>query len=319
MSPDLAALFKDADRDLTPVRRAELLQPDRSRETSRPSANHDDVILHRFAFAHARFLSPHRSARTLLPFQLLDRIVNGPEKREMVGTLDQLSHEDARQLLRWWLDAGVDTAVSEEPREWLKPSSANALGKPEADIAAPSPSELPGDYNGFREYLAKATGLPLETAGARRILPHGLPGAKIMLLSDVPAREDAAEDRPIGGEAWLLAERMLAAINIPADAAYSASLACFYAAGARLAHGDVERCAKIARHHVALVKPERLLLLGEAPAKALLGQPLARARGHVHKIEGVRTVVTFHPRWLLQRPSDKALAWRDLLLLMDED
>lgn len=237
----------------------------------------------------------------------------------MVGSEDDLSTEEARQLLRWWLDAGVDSPVSEEPRAWLKGSRMKAPSPSDADIAPPSPAELPSDYNDFRDYLAKATGLPLETSGARRVLPHGLPGAQIMLVSEMPGREDAAEDRPIGGEAWLLAERMLSAINIPADAAYSASLACFYAAGARLAHADLERCANIARHHIALVKPTRLLLFGEAPAKALLGQPLARARGHVHKIEGVRTVVTFHPRWLLQRPSDKALAWRDLLLLMEED
>ena len=36
-------------------------------------------------------------------------------------------------------------------------------------------------------------------------------------------------------------------------------------------------------------------------------------------VEGVRAIATFHPRWLLQRPSDKALAWRDLLLLMSEE
>ena len=52
---------------------------------------------------------------------------------------------------------------------------------------------------------------------------------------------------------------------------------------------------------------------------ALLGKPAAAARGHVHKIEGVRTVATFHPRFLLDRPSNKALAWRDLLLLMEEE
>ena len=47
--------------------------------------------------------------------------------------------------------------------------------------------------------------------------------------------------------------------------------------------------------------------------------PLTAARGHVHKIEGVRAVPTFHPRFLLDRPSNKALAWRDLLLLMEEE
>jgi len=51
----------------------------------------------------------------------------------------------------------------------------------------------------------------------------------------------------------------------------------------------------------------------------LLGEPLPSARGRIHKVEGVRTIATFHPRWLLQRPGDKALAWRDLLLLMEEE
>ena len=33
---------------------------------------------------------------------------------------------------------------------------------------------------------------------------------------------------------------------------------------------------------------------------------------------GIQDRDRFNPRWLLQRPSDKALAWRDLLLLMSE-
>ena len=56
--------------------------------------------------------------------------------------------------------------------------------------------------------------------------------------------------------------------------------------------------------------------MGDGPNRALLGKPLTTARGHVHKVEGVRTLATFHPRFLLDRPSNKALAWRDLLLLM---
>ena len=113
--------------------------------------------------------------------------------------------------------------------------------------------------------------------------------------------------------------RMLAAIGIRAADAYSATLSCFHTPGARLRSEELAECAEIARKHVALAKPRRLLLLGDAPARALVGKPLTAARGHVHKIEGVRSVVTFHPRHLINRPSDKALAWRDLLLLMEED
>ena len=113
--------------------------------------------------------------------------------------------------------------------------------------------------------------------------------------------------------------KMLAAINVDEGAAYSASLACFHLPAAKLDADALERCAELMRHHIALVKPKRLLLLGDAPARALTGQPLASARGKVHRIEGVRSVATFHPRFLLARPSDKALAWRDLLLLTDEE
>ena len=139
-----------------------------------------------------------------------------------------------------------------------------------------------------------------------------------MLLSDAPALEDFTAGRPIGGQAWELTQRMLAAIGIPADQAYSASLSCFHAPGSRMSEKDRKSCADVARRHIALAKPERLLLLGDGPCVALLGKPLLEARGKVHKIEGVRTVATFHPRQLLKRPSDKALAWKDLLLLTEE-
>jgi len=46
---------------------------------------------------------------------------------------------------------------------------------------------------------------------------------------------------------------------------------------------------------------------------------LPQARRHVHKVEGVRTVVTFHPRALINQPSNKSLAWKDLLLLMEDE
>jgi DNA polymerase len=82
---------------------------------------------------------------------------------------------------------------------------------------------------------------------------------------------------------------------------------------------DRAACVELARRHIALARPRRLLLLGDGPCLGLLGKRLIEARGHVHKIEGVRTVATFHPRHLVNRPLDKGLAWRDLLLLMEDE
>jgi DNA polymerase len=170
----------------------------------------------------------------------------------------------------------------------------------------------------LQQWLASSVELPLAGPSTRRILPHGPANAAIMLLSDSPALEDAAAGQPIGGDAWELTRRMLAAIGIDAEEAYSASLSCFHAPGSRLSKEDRDSCAEIARRHISLAQPKRLLLFGDGPCLALLGKRLIEARGHVHKLEGVRAVATFHPRQLIQNSANKSYAWKDLLLLMED-
>jgi DNA polymerase len=234
------------------------------------------------------------------------------------GELQSIGLADARNALAWWLEAGVDVAIQEEPRDWLNPAPAktnSAESAPVTNVFEPSHETL----SELQEWLASSAALPLASATARRILPHGPENAAVMLLSDSPSLEDLGTGQPIGGAAWELAKKMLAAINISAEDAYSASLSCFNSPGVRMTKEERAACAEIAKKHIALAKPKRLLLLGDGPAQALLGKPLAQARGHVHKIEGVRTVATFHPRQLIQNNSNKSYAWKDLLLLMEDE
>ena len=41
---------------------------------------------------------------------------------------EDVSPETAASALRWWLDAGVDCLVVEEPRDWLRAKPAPLLG-----------------------------------------------------------------------------------------------------------------------------------------------------------------------------------------------
>jgi DNA polymerase len=235
------------------------------------------------------------------------------------GEIESIGFAEARSALAWWLEAGVDVALQEEARDWLRPAPPRRAAPAELaevpNVSEPSPETLAE----LQQWLASSAHLPLASATAKRILPHGPENAAIMLLSDAPALEDAAAGQPIGGDSWVLAQKMLAAIGIPADEAYSASLSCIHAPGTRMSEKERAACADVARHHIRVAKPQRLLLFGDGPCVALLGKRLVEARGHVHKVEGVRTVATFHPRHLINRPLDKALAWRDLLLLMEDE
>jgi DNA polymerase len=239
----------------------------------------------------------------------------------MGGEADTIGIAEARSALAWWLEAGVDIAVQEEPRDWLKPPAPRPSAKTAEAPAAPRNVAPPTHETlaELQQWLASSMQLPLASATAKRIMPQGSENAAIMILTDAPTFEDFTSGQPIGGEAWELTKRMLAAIKIPVERAYSASLSCLHVPGQRMSPADREACAEIARRHIQLAKPERLLLFGDGPAQALLGKPLPRARGHVHKVEGVRTVVTFHPRQLINQPSNKSLAWKDLLLLMEDE
>lgn len=242
------------------------------------------------------------------------------EEGTVGGEVESIGIAEARSALAWWLESGVDAAIQEEPRNWLKPAPpkpapAAADAAPARNVTRPAHETLVE----LQEWLASSAHLPLASATTKRILPHGAEGAAVMLLSDAPSLEDYAAGQPIGGEAWALAQRMLAAIGIAPEHAYSASLSPIHAPGVRLTDRDREDYAEIARRHIRLVAPKRLLLFGDGPSRALLGRPLVQARGHIHKIEGVRTVATFHPRSLINQPSNKSMAWRDLLLLMEDE
>ena len=236
----------------------------------------------------------------------------------MGGEAGTISVAEAKNALGWWLDAGVDAAIAEAPRDWLaspRAKVADAPISPEPNVRIPEPETL----EALKTWLATGADVPLAGPDARRALPHGPEAAEIMLLCEAPGPDTSPSDQPIAGEAWALTVRMLAAIGFTPDQAYSASLTCVHVPGKRMTAAERDLCAEIARRHIRLARPRRLLLLGEGPCVALLGKSLPQARGHAHKVEGVRAVATFHPRHLIQRTLDKARAWQDLLLLMEED
>ena len=238
----------------------------------------------------------------------------------MGGEADTIGIAEARSALAWWLDAGVDLAIQEEPRDWLKPPFPRTPVKseepaPPPNVAAPTHETL----SELQDWLASSMQLPLASSTAKRVMPSGPENATIMLITDAPTFEDLTAGCPIGGDAWTLTTRMLAAIKIPIEQAYSASLSCLHVPGAKMSPAEREACAEIARRHIQLANPARLLLFGEGPSQALLGKSLPQARGHVQKVEGFRTVATFHPRQLINQPSNKSLAWKDLVLLMEDE
>ena len=243
---------------------------------------------------------------------------------------DIFSPAAAASALSWWNDAGVDVMIDETPRDWLrpKPAAAAALAPLLAEAHAPAPAQaepettLPDQLPLFRAWLADSDRVPLAAPSAPRVCPSGDPASGLMIVADMPTGEDCASGILLSGEAGRLFDRMLAAIRRDRESVYLAALSCLRSPDGRLATAAAKSCAEIARHHIGLVRPKAVLLLGDSVSKALLGLPMAQARGRWHEITvyggTVRAIVTLPPVYLLSQPASKALAWGDLQMLIEE-
>lgn len=222
----------------------------------------------------------------------------------------------ALSALEWWSEAGVDTLVDETPRDWLAAAVAPAATVAiVAEPAAAPPPVLPADLAGFRRYLLTDPVVPGPPAA--RLDASGDPASGTMVLLDMPEPGDRTNGALLGGEVGALFDRMLDAMGLSRDALYLAPFAPAAPASGKLDDDACRTLTILAHHHLALVAPKRLLLMGDAPVRALTGQPLTRARAETHAVDGIPAVATFHPRLVHARPAFRKDAWADLQRFME--
>lgn len=219
----------------------------------------------------------------------------------------------ARSVLDWWRDAGVDVLVDDEPRDWLAkapppPPPADVTASPVVAVAT-----LPDTLDA---YLAWRTGDDApEGARPEAIVAEGDAAAATAIVVDF-----ADDDGLLGGTAGVLFDRMLAAIGLTRDSVYLIALTTTRPTNDRIAPEALPRLGQLVRHHLALARPERVLLLGQAASRALGGTDGGAGQRNLQGINlngaEIPAVSSLHPRFLLRQPAMKGEAWKDLQLLM---
>ncbi len=234
-----------------------------------------------------------------------------------------------RSALAWWVAAGVTEAIAPDPRPWLdRPVPAPAhRSRDTATAPVPSPAErsalgpempapLPTDLPAFRAWLATVE-LPELPAGGARVVAEGPERAAFAVVVAQPMVRDSLLAPP----ARRLLEAMLRAIGLSLDAVALLPVVPS-AIGPRLRDEAAAAWRPLIARHLALVGADRALLLGDGPCRALLGQPVGRARGRWHDVNHrgatLDVMASFDLTTLLDHPACKREAWGDLLAFSGE-
>ena len=230
----------------------------------------------------------------------------------------------ADAYMGWWALAGVDSAVSEIPYHWLKPAIASAPAALPSSIvpaAVAQGQRWPDQLDAFIAHLANGEGEP-ERAWGSVVPPAGPQNAPLMVVSDVPDTDDVDAGMLLAGEAGKLFDAMLAAMGLNRQGDYGASLCAARPLGGLWRAGEQASLAARMRHHIGLVAPGKLLILGDRTAQLLLDAENRVGDGGLRFVnhDGVKVEAgaISHPRMLLRRPADKAECWRVMQYLIGD-
>ncbi|WP_309622463.1 hypothetical protein [Novosphingobium sp.] len=246
-----------------------------------------------------------------------------------IGHAQLTPAEELAAALDWWREAGLEHDFADAAHDWLARPETEAM--PDAASAPPAqfqtaasapspqvriggdPAGWPQDLAGFTQWWMNEPSLDNgQTAG--RVAPRGSPGAGLMIVVEHPEAGD--RERLLAGPHGALIEAILRALGHDHADTYIAALLPRHMPlpdWAALADAGL---GELARHHVALARPQRVIgfgphvssLLGHAPAKSG-----AQAAPYYPIGGGTQALAAPGLDSLLTRPSAKARLWQALL------
>jgi DNA polymerase len=259
-----------------------------------------------------------------------------------------------RDLLTYYVEAGVDIALDEapanrfadqtvaaaplpdpeavaapavRPRELrpAAPSVAPAVPPPlpeEAVLAARAAAKSASSLDALRAIMRDFEGCALRTTAKQLVFGDGNPQARLMFVGEAPGSEEDQTGIPFVGKSGQLLDKMLGAIGIARADVYIANVVPWRPPGNRdPSIHETQICLPFIQRQIELVGPQVLVCLGKPATATLLGvtEGIRRARGRwlVYKTDTreVRAMPTFHPAYLLRTPIEKRMAWRDFLAI----
>jgi len=221
-----------------------------------------------------------------------------------------------RELLAFYVEAGVDALVGEDPidrlsaaqveipaapaeepanspsvrpplqRPALAPAPLPAAGSPAApDIAVMAAREAAasaGSLEELRGLLASFEGCALRTTAKQLVFADGNPKARVMFVGEAPGREEDIEGLPFVGRSGKLLDLMMTAIGLNRTTAYIANIIPWRPPGNRTpTPQESQICLPFIQRQIELTNPDILVCLGGPSAQTLLGvkDGIKRTRG----------------------------------------
>jgi len=238
--------------------------------------------------------------------RLTDRLVDAP------------SHKDARELIAFYIDAGADALLGEEPVDRMAdenpsppiaspspatrdatPAALSRKGVPSAEgrtfyqsAAPPSPeaavmaareaAKSAGTLEELRALLDTFEGCALRATATRLVFADGNPQSRVMFIGEAPGYDEDISGKPFVGRSGKLLDLMMAAVGLDRSNVYIANVVPWRPPGNRTpTPQETAICLPFIRRQIELANPDIMVCLGGPAMQTLLSikEGITRSRG----------------------------------------
>ena len=144
----------------------------------------------------------------------------------------------------------------------------------------------------------------------------------IMIVGEGPGQKEDELGKPFVGDAGALLNKMLKAIKIEREKIYITNVVNYRPPNNRKPEkSEINRYSEYLKEHISIIDPQILILMGSTAMEALFGgnKKISKERGQwkeiIIKQKTYKSIITFHPAYLLRQPDQKKFSWEDLKII----
>jgi len=159
----------------------------------------------------------------------------------------------------------------------------------------------------------------LKNNAKKMVFNDGNINSQIMIVGEGPGEKEDEIGKPFVGDAGNLLNKMLSAINVNRENVYITNVVNYRPSNNRKpTSAEINRYSTYLREHISIINPKILIIMGSTAMEALVGNniKISKERGKwkeiIIKNKTFKSIVTFHPAYLLRQPDQKKYSWSDL-------
>ena len=171
----------------------------------------------------------------------------------------------------------------------------------------------------LKEKISNIDNCELKNHATQLVFSDGTSESQLMIVGEGPGQKEDELGKPFVGDAGMLLNKMLNAINIDRNKVYITNVVNYRPPNNRKPEpAEIIRYSNFLREHISIIDPKILILMGSSAMEALFGSKIkiSKERGAWKEVivnqKTYLTIITFHPAYLLRQPDQKKYSWSDL-------